>query len=36
MDKIRDGNPSKSEVIGCCGGMKNLNDHAEETMSNAT
>ena len=31
MDKIWYRNPSKSEVIGYCGGMKNPNDHAEPT-----
>jgi len=31
MDKIWYRNPSKSEVIGCCGGVKKLNDHAEQT-----
>ena len=29
MDKIWDWNPSKSEVIGRCGGDKNPNYHAE-------
>ena len=29
MDKIWYRNPSKSEVIGHCGGMKRTNDHAE-------
>ena len=24
-------NPSKSEVIGCCGGDEKMNDHAEPT-----
>ena len=33
MDKIWDRNPSKSEVIGCRGGMKKTNDHAEPTMA---
>ena len=33
MDKIWYRNPSKSEVIGCCGGMKKPNDHAEPTNS---
>ena len=28
-------NPSKSEVIGRCGGMKKPNDHTEPTKSNA-
>jgi len=31
MDKIWYTNPSKSEVIGRCGGMKKPNDHAEPT-----
>ena len=31
MDKIWDRNPSKSEVIGCCGGDEKTNDHAELT-----
>ena len=32
MDNIWDRNPSKSEVIGRCGGdKKKLNDHAEQT-----
>jgi len=31
MDKIWDGNPSKSEVIGRCGGDEKPNDHAELT-----
>ena len=32
MDKIWDRNPSKSEVIGRCGGdEKKTNDHAEPT-----
>ena len=31
MDKIWDRNPSKSEVIGRCGGDKKTNDHAEPT-----
>ena len=31
MDKIWDRNPSESEVIGCCGGDKKTNDHAEPT-----
>ena len=31
MDKIWDRNPSKSEVIGRCGGMKKPYDHAEPT-----
>ena len=35
MDKIWDGNPSKSEVIGVVAGMKKPNDHAEPTKSNA-
>ena len=29
MDKIWDRNPSKSEVIGRCGGDEKPNDHAE-------
>ena len=34
MDKIWDRNPSKSEVIGRCGGdEKKRNDHAEPTKS---
>jgi len=32
MDKIWDGNPSTSKVIGRCGG---INDHAEPTKVNA-
>ena len=28
-------NPSKSEVIGRCGGDEKTNDHAEPTKSNA-
>ena len=28
-------NPSKSEVIGRCGGDEETNDHAEPTKSNA-
>ena len=35
MDKIWDRNPSKSEVIGRCGGDEKTNDHAEPTKSNA-
>ena len=31
MDKIWFENPSKSEAIGRCGGMKKTNDHAEPT-----
>ena len=31
MDTIWDTNPSKSEVIGRCGGMKKPNDHPEPT-----
>jgi len=31
MDKIWYKSPSKSKVIGRCGGMKNPNDHAEPT-----
>jgi len=33
MDKIRDRNPSKSEVIGRCGGDEKTNDQAEPTKS---
>ena len=33
MDKIWDRNPSKSEVIGCYGRMKKMNDHAEPTKA---
>ena len=29
MDKIWDRNPSKSQVIGRCGGDEKTNDHAE-------
>ena len=29
MYKIWDRKPSKSEVIGCCGGDEKTNDHAE-------
>ena len=29
MDKIWDTNPLKSEVISCCGGDEETNDHAE-------
>jgi len=29
MDKIWDGNPLKSEVIGCCGEDEKMTDHAE-------
>ena len=35
MDKIWDRNPSKSEVIGRCGGDEKTKDHAEPTKSNA-
>ena len=31
MDKIWYRNPSKSEVIGRCGGNEKTNDHAEPT-----
>ena len=31
MDKILYRNPSKSEVIGRCGGDEKTNDHAEPT-----
>jgi len=31
MDNIWDENPSKLEVIGRCGGMSKLYDHAEPT-----
>ena len=31
MDKIWDRNPSKSDVIGRCGGDEKTNDHAEPT-----
>jgi len=31
MDKIWDRNPSKLEVIGCCGGDDKTNGHAEPT-----
>jgi len=30
MDTIWDGNPSKQEVIDCCGGNEKTNDHAEQ------
>ena len=33
MDKIWYRNPSKSEVIGRCGGDEKTNDHAEPTKS---
>jgi len=33
MDKIWYRNPSKSKVISRCGGMKNMNDHADPTKS---
>ena len=36
MDKIWDENPSKSEVIGRCGGDEKTNDHAEQTNLNAS
>ena len=32
MDKLRDKNPLKSEVIGRCGGDVNTNDHAKPTI----
>ena len=35
MDKIWDGNPLKSEVIGHGGEDKQMNDHAEPTKLNA-
>ena len=35
MDKIWDGNASKSEVIGSCGVDKNPNVHTERTKLNA-
>jgi len=35
MGKLWDVNPSKLEVIGCCGGDKKTNDHAEPRQSNA-
>ena len=31
MDKIWDRNPSKSEVIGGCGGDEKPNDHADKS-----
>jgi len=31
MDKICDRNPSKSEVIGRCGGDEKTKDHSEPT-----
>jgi len=34
MDTKIDGNPSKSEVIGRCGGDEKTNHHAESTQSN--
>jgi len=34
MDKILDANPSKSEVIGRCGGDGKTNDHARPIQSN--
>ena len=33
MEKILYINPSKSEVIGRCGGVKKTNDHAEPTKA---
>ena len=33
MDKIWYRNPSKSEVIGRCGGDEKTDDHAERTKS---
>ena len=30
MDKIWYRNPTKSKVIGCCGGDEKTNDHAEK------
>ena len=33
IDKIWNRNPSKSEVIGRCGGDEKTNDHAEPTIS---
>ena len=35
MDKIWDGNFSRSEVIARCDGDEKNNDHAEPTQSNA-
>ena len=32
MDKNWDRNPTKSEVIGRCGGDEKTNDHAESTI----
>ena len=32
MDKIRDRNPLKSEVIGLCGGDEKTNGHAEPSF----
>ena len=32
MDKIWDRNPSKSELIGRCGGDEKTNDHAKPTI----
>ena len=34
MDKIWYRNPSKSEIIGRCGGDEKTNDHAEPTKAN--
>ena len=36
MDNMSDEKPSKSEVIGCCGGDEKTNDHAEPTNLNAS
>ena len=36
MDKIWDGNPSKSEIIGRCGGDEKKSDNAEPTKTNKT
>ena len=36
MVKIWDGNPSKSEIIGRCGGDEKKNDNAEPTKTNKT
>ena len=33
MDNMSDEKPSKSEVIGCCGGDEKTNDHAEPAKS---
>ena len=35
MDKLLDGIPSQSEVIGCCGREEKTNEHAEQTSQNA-